>query len=139
MPELPLSNGFVNILVVVDKLTKYATLIPTTSSINEEQTAESFFKNIVTRFGLPKQIITDCDSRWTGTVGCIYASNPQLKSNILQSYFISFKFIAKTSKQLGNIFSIFFWIFTDICSGTILISTCYLLYEGFCICFHLKV
>ena len=41
------------------------------------------------------------------SVGCIYASNPQFKSNILQSYFISFKSIAKTSKQLKNIFSIF--------------------------------
>ena len=40
-------------------------------------------------------------------VGCIYASNPQFKSNILWSYFISFKSIAKTSKQLKNIFSIF--------------------------------
>ena len=40
-------------------------------------------------------------------VGCIYACNPQFKSNILQSYFISFKYIAKTSKQLENIFSIF--------------------------------
>ena len=40
-------------------------------------------------------------------VGCIYASNPQFKSNILQSYFISFKSIVKTSKQLKKIFSIF--------------------------------
>ena len=40
-------------------------------------------------------------------VGCIYASNPQFKSNILQFYFISFKSITKTSKQPRNIFSIF--------------------------------
>ena len=40
-------------------------------------------------------------------VGCIYASNPQFKSNILQFYLISFKSIVKTSKQPKNIFSIF--------------------------------
>ena len=43
----------------------------------------------------------------TGCVGRIYASNPQFKSNILRSYFIWFKSVAKTSKQPKNIFSIF--------------------------------
>ena len=40
-------------------------------------------------------------------VGCIYASNPQFKSNILSFHFILFKSIVKTSKQPKNIFSIF--------------------------------
>ena len=40
-------------------------------------------------------------------VGCIYASNPQFKSNILQCHFFLLKSIVKTSKQLKNIFSNF--------------------------------
>ena len=74
-----------------------------------------------------------------GNVGCIYASNPQFKSNILQCHFISFKSIVKQFKQLKNIFSNFFCIFTDICYCAISISIRNLLYEGLCICFHLKV
>jgi len=57
--ELPLSNGFNCILVIIDKLTKFVTLIPTTTGVNEEQTAEIFFAHIVSKYGLPRQIIMD--------------------------------------------------------------------------------
>ena len=72
-------------------------------------------------------------------VGCIYASNPQIKSNILQFYFISFKSIVKSSKQPKNNFFYFFCIFTDIYCGAISISMHYLLYKGLCISSHLEV
>ena len=45
--ELPLSDGFDCILVIVDKLTKFVTLVPTTTGVNEEQMAELFFMHIV--------------------------------------------------------------------------------------------
>jgi hypothetical protein len=44
IPELPLSDGFDNILVIVDKLTKYRIFIPTTRNIMEVETAALFFK-----------------------------------------------------------------------------------------------
>jgi hypothetical protein len=65
--ELPESNGYDSILVIVDKLTKYATFIPTHSSVNEEATAKLFFEHIVSKYGIPRQIVSDRDSRWTGT------------------------------------------------------------------------
>ena len=65
--ELPESNGYNTILVIVDKLTKYATFIPTNSTVDEEGTAQLFFKNIVTHYGLPRQVISDRDSRWTSS------------------------------------------------------------------------
>ena len=40
-------------------------------------------------------------------VGCIYASSPQFKSNILQCHFVPFKSIVKMIKQLKNILSNF--------------------------------
>jgi transposase InsO family protein len=65
--ELPrTSKGFDNLLVIVDKLTKYAIFVPTTIGVNEVETAGLFFKHVVTHFGLPRQIITDRDSRWSG-------------------------------------------------------------------------
>ena len=64
--ELPSSSGFDNILAIVDKLTKYATFIPTTISITEVETAKLFFHHIISKFGIPQQEITDRDARWKG-------------------------------------------------------------------------
>ena len=66
IPELPLSNGFDNILVIVDKLTKYAIFIPTTTRIGEVETAKLFFKHVIAKFGIPRQVISDRDTRWRG-------------------------------------------------------------------------
>ena len=64
IPELPESNGFDSILVIVDKLTKYGIFIPCSTRITEEDTAKLFFKHIIAQYGLPQQVITDRDSRW---------------------------------------------------------------------------
>jgi len=66
IPELPLSDGFDNIFVIVDKLTKYAVFIPTTTTIGEKETAELFFHHIISKFGIPRQVISDRDTRWRG-------------------------------------------------------------------------
>src|SRR5882757_4997454 len=66
IPELPLSNGFDNILVIVDKLTKYAIFIPTTNTITEVGTAELFFHHIISKFYILRQVIMDRDIRWQG-------------------------------------------------------------------------
>ena len=57
VPELPESEGFNNILVIVDKLTKYAIFIPTTVNITEKDTAELFFHHVISKFGIPRQVI----------------------------------------------------------------------------------
>lgn len=67
IPELPESNGYNNILVIVDKLTKYAVFVPTSTSVNESETAKLFFRHIYVPYGLPKQIISDRDSRWSNS------------------------------------------------------------------------
>lgn len=65
--ELPVTpEGYDAILVVVDKLTKYAITIPTTTKINEEETASLLFEHVFSKFGLPRQIISDRDTRWRG-------------------------------------------------------------------------
>ena len=66
IPKLPISNGFDNILVIVDKLTKYAIIILTTTRITEEETARLFFKHVISKFGIPRQVISDRDTRWRG-------------------------------------------------------------------------
>lgn len=64
IPELPESNGFDNILVIVDKLMKYDIFIPCSTKITDEETAKLFFKHVIAHYGLPQQVITDCNSRW---------------------------------------------------------------------------
>ena len=53
------------IMVVVDKLTKYAHFIPTVSTLTATQTATLFFREIVRHHGLPATIISDRDTRFT--------------------------------------------------------------------------
>jgi hypothetical protein len=56
------------ILVVVDKLMKYAHFIATTSEVTALEVAGLLFKRIVKHFGLPTRIIGDRDPRWTSAV-----------------------------------------------------------------------
>ena len=55
------------ILVVVDRFSKYATFIPTPKYCSAEDTARLFFKHVVKYWGLPENIVSDRDPRFTGT------------------------------------------------------------------------
>lgn len=52
------------VLVVVDKLTKFATIIPTYNQLDQDGFAKLFVERIVNVFGLPERIISDRDPRW---------------------------------------------------------------------------
>ncbi|QRW27785.1 Retrovirus-related Pol polyprotein from transposon [Rhizoctonia solani] len=53
--DLPPSNNYNAILVIVDKLTKYGHFIPCTTQIDEVQTAQLFHDHIWCHYGLPRQ------------------------------------------------------------------------------------
>jgi hypothetical protein len=57
--NLPWSGDYNAILVVVDRLSKHASFIPTTSGLTAQGFAELFVAHIVSRFGLPDSIIAD--------------------------------------------------------------------------------
>ena len=61
----PTSAGFNAILVVVDRLTKMAHLMPCKDTTTAEQFAELFFNNIVRLHGIPKSTISDRGSLFT--------------------------------------------------------------------------
>lgn len=63
--ELPVSDGKDAVLVIVDKLTKYALFVPTKTKVGEVETAQLFFENVWKYFGIPIQIISDRDARWS--------------------------------------------------------------------------
>ena len=58
--DLPLSNGFNSILVMVDcGLTKGVILLPCNKTITAEQVANLLLENLYKQFGLPDEIISD--------------------------------------------------------------------------------
>jgi len=64
--DLPKSkNNNNSILIVIDRLTKMATFIPTRKEITTKQTAELIFNNIVARYGYPESIVSDRDPKFT--------------------------------------------------------------------------
>lgn len=68
IPELPKTeSNHDNIIVIVDKLTKFATFIPCTVQVGAKETAELLFKHVFTRFGFPREIVSDRDSKWVSS------------------------------------------------------------------------
>jgi hypothetical protein len=59
--DLPWSGGYNAIWVVVCRLTKHASFIPTTTGLDAEGFAALFVKLVASRFGLPYSIIADHD------------------------------------------------------------------------------
>ena len=63
---LPLSkSGKDMILVVIDRLTKMAHFIPTFSNVTSKQVAELFLENIFRYHGMPRNIVSDRDPKFT--------------------------------------------------------------------------
>ncbi|KAL2235771.1 UNVERIFIED_CONTAM: Transposon Tf2-11 polyprotein [Sesamum indicum] len=63
---LPKVGDLGSIIVVVDRLSKYTTFIAAPKHVTAEGTAHLFFKHIVKYWGLPKDIVSDRDSGFTG-------------------------------------------------------------------------
>ncbi|MBW0579860.1 hypothetical protein O181_119575 [Austropuccinia psidii MF-1] len=59
MTQLPLSNSFDSILVIVDRFSKMAVFIPIMSSITSLDLAHLFIKNIFSKHRLPLCIVSD--------------------------------------------------------------------------------
>ncbi|MBW0564227.1 hypothetical protein O181_103942, partial [Austropuccinia psidii MF-1] len=57
--QLPLSNSFDSIFVIVDRFSKMAVLIPTMSSITSLDLAHLCIKNILSKHGLSSSIVSD--------------------------------------------------------------------------------
>ncbi|GAU12540.1 hypothetical protein TSUD_182540 [Trifolium subterraneum] len=64
---LPLSYGYTTILVVIDRLTKYAHFLPMKTDYSSKSVAEVFMNNIVKLHGMPKSIVSDRDKVFTSS------------------------------------------------------------------------
>ena len=62
--QLPDSNGFTSILVVVDQLTKQAVFIPTHDTITSAQLANLFVMHVFLEHGKPSHVTSDCSTEF---------------------------------------------------------------------------
>jgi hypothetical protein len=65
MVSLPPSKGFDVIMVVVDQFSKMADLIPTKENAMTQETRRLFFTHMFKHHGLPKDIVSDRDPKFT--------------------------------------------------------------------------
>ncbi|KAK3009462.1 hypothetical protein RJ639_014219 [Escallonia herrerae] len=63
---LPKVEDLGTILVVVDRFSKYASFIATPKYCSAEDTTQLFFKYVVKYWGMPQDIVSDRDSRFSG-------------------------------------------------------------------------
>jgi hypothetical protein len=63
---LPMSEGKDKILVVVDRLTKYAHFMGVKKTNSAKQTTKVFCKNVYKLHGFPKVIVSDRDAKFKG-------------------------------------------------------------------------
>ncbi|KAH9744594.1 Endonuclease [Citrus sinensis] len=64
--SLPKSEGCSNIMVIVDRYSKYATFIDAPVDCKVDEAARLFVKHIVKLWGVPRNIVSDRDPRFTG-------------------------------------------------------------------------
>ena len=60
-------SGHTSIYVVVDRLSKLAHFIPTVDTATAEDVARLFIGNIFVQHGMPRRIVSDRDTRFTGS------------------------------------------------------------------------
>lgn len=53
------------ILVIIDRLTKYMILLPVMSTMTAEDLATVFLREVVSKHGLPAEIVSDRDKLFT--------------------------------------------------------------------------
>lgn len=79
--SLPPSNGYTNILVVVDRITKDTHFIPLISPMTALVIARAFRKNVVKHHSVPCSIVSDWDHIFLST---FWKENFKLQGTLLK-------------------------------------------------------
>lgn len=84
--QLPLSNGYTAILVVVNRLTKMAHFIPTTDDVDAATTVELFLQHIVAKHGLPDDIVSDRGTTFVANFTQAFLQALEVKQNMSTAF-----------------------------------------------------
>ncbi|MBW0585338.1 hypothetical protein O181_125053 [Austropuccinia psidii MF-1] len=108
--QLPLSNSFDSILVIVDRFSKMAVFIPTMSSITSLDVAHLLIKNILSKNGLPSRIFSNRVSLFAPS----FWTNPSQK--LKNSRDLSTAYHPETDKQterVDQILEYYLWLYVS--------------------------
>ena len=83
---LPNSNGYNSILVVVDRLTKMALFIPTTTKITAQDLADIFIANVFSKHGTPHDIVSDRGSKFTSDFWTAFSQAVKIRQNLSTAF-----------------------------------------------------
>lgn len=84
--KLPVSDKHDMIMVVVDRLTKYAYMIPTTETINAEQMANILLRHVIANHGMPSKITSDRDKLFTSKMWQSFADLVGIELRLSTAY-----------------------------------------------------
>ncbi|MBW0501123.1 hypothetical protein O181_040838 [Austropuccinia psidii MF-1] len=84
--QLPLSNSFDSILVIVDRFSKMGVFIATVSSITSLDLAHLFIKNIFSKHGLPSSIVSDRGSLFSSSFWTNLCQKLNISKDLSNSY-----------------------------------------------------
>ena len=84
--QLPRSDDFDAILVVVCRLTKMALFIPTTTSVSTSDLVDLFIRNVFSKHGVPSDIVSDRGSRFTSKLWTAISKALGIQQNLSTAY-----------------------------------------------------
>jgi len=84
--QLPLSNGYTDILVIVDRLTKQAIFIPMTRSIDAIGLVQLFIENMFSKHDTPSHVISDHEIEFISRFFKFLANRLNMKSHFILEY-----------------------------------------------------
>ena len=78
MGPLPQSLGNDYLLVIIDQLMSQVHLVPTTMQVTTREVAWLFLKEVMRLHGVPKSIVSDCDTKFISMFWCELLLRPDL-------------------------------------------------------------
>ncbi|SOV04806.1 uncharacterized protein UDID_17198 [Ustilago sp. UG-2017a] len=84
--QLPPSSGFTAILIVVDRLTKMATFVLTTNTLDTPKLAKLFLRHVYSKHGLPTSIVSDRGSEFTSHSWCSLSALLGIENHFSSAY-----------------------------------------------------
>lgn len=79
-------RGFDMLLVMVDRFTKMVHLRPTYLTADAQKVARVFYEAVVINHGVPRELVSDRDTRWTGAFWRELCSKLQMRLAMSSSY-----------------------------------------------------
>jgi transposase InsO family protein len=84
--QLPPSSGFTSILVIVDRFSKMSIFLAVKEDFSSQDLATEFVKEVVYRYGCPKEVISDRGSEFTSRLWQTVCEKLKLRSKLSTAF-----------------------------------------------------